>query len=107
MTLAAVVIIVFLVALLGIGRFTRQRAATSLHLGLTEKQQAIEQTLGALGRKLNNSTTTIEAGHEALEIALTQLRAIDAELRALGVQGELPQLIADTEKYFEEWKTSR
>jgi len=76
-------------------RFTKRRSAE-----LAERQQAIQSTIDTFGLLLDDRATTVQDGENALHATL-------ARLRELGVHKDLPDLIADTESFFKEWRASR
>ncbi|MBJ6985264.1 hypothetical protein [Luteimonas sp. MC1750] len=89
-----------LVALLIYRRAVASRTTRQRNAKLVERQRAIQSAIDTLGLTLKSSTITIQEGENAIRIARDALYQLD-------VQGDLSELIADNEQFFEEWRASR
>ena len=67
---------------------------------LVERQQAIQAAIDTLGLKLKDSSTTIQEGEEAMRATLIRFHELD-------VHKDLPELITDTEGFFNDWRASQ
>jgi len=93
--IAAIIAVVIGMRHLHARRFVTQREAK-----LVARQAAIQSALDRAGAILKDERTTLESG----EIAAAQVLL---ELHALGEDGSLGELIADTELFVEEWRASK
>jgi hypothetical protein len=99
-TLALLVFAAIVAAALVIYRKMASRQPNTRDPGLVERQQAIQAAIDALGLKLKDGSTTVQEGEEAMRATLATLHALD-------VHKDLPELIADTEGFFKDWRASR
>ena len=91
---------VFIALLLGWRHLHARRLVSQRNAQLTERQGAIQAALDRAGAVLKDENTSLEAG----EIAAAQVLH---DLQALNQDGSLRELIADTERFVEEWRASK
>ena len=96
--------LLFIVALIALAFGWRQLHARHLasqrDAKLTERQAAIQAALDRAGAVLKDENATLDAG----EIAAAQVLH---DLQDLNQDGSLRELIADTERFVEEWRASK
>lgn len=95
----AVVAFVIVVSLLIFRTIRIFQSAKRRNTELSERQKAIQSAIDAFGLVLDDRTTTVQDGENALLATI-------AELHGLGVHKDLPELISDTESFFKQWRAS-
>ncbi len=89
-----------LVALMIYRRFVANNTTRQRDARLVERQKEIQSAIDTLGSTLKSRSTTIQEGDEGMRLARDALHELDAH-------GDLSELIADNEQFFNEWRASR
>lgn len=95
-----VLAIAIIASLLIVHKIRTLRSTKQRNAALADRQKAIQSAIDAFGPLLDDRATTVKDGESALQATVTRLQE-------LGVHEDLPELIADTESFFNEWRASR
>ena len=98
--LALIILAAIVVAVLTIYRKIAARRPSKPDARLVERQQAIQAAIDTLGLKLKDNSTTLQEGDEAMRATLIRFHELE-------VHRDLPELIANTEGFFQDWRASK